>query len=203
MTDSPSTRNPEVLEQLETTLEAAIALVSELATDDLLRRLIAAFKAMPTEDRPVIIGILEREVLGRLLSRGTEKPVGQSTHVNPNARLYVRAHESDFDRRLFDRDGMMIADIRAMRIACIVRNIPEIHSLWKEAMREALDHVDEATWQVAEDLLRDVLDCINDARTSGPVVTANAPNPTTPTPAPPDPPDADAGTDGGKRSKRS
>ncbi len=203
MTDSSTTRNTEVLEQLESTLEAAISLVSELATDDLLRRLIACFKSMPTEDRPVIVGVLEREVLGRLLSRGTEKPVGQSTHVNPNARLYVRAHESDFDRRLFDRDGMMIADIRAMRIACIVRNIPEIHALWKEAMREALDHVDEATWQVAEDLLRDVLDCIADARASGPSASADAPTPTTPTPAPPDPPDADAGTDAGQRSKRS
>jgi hypothetical protein len=149
----------------------------------------------------VIIGVLEREVLGRLLSRGTEKPVGQSTHVNPNARLYVRAHESDFDRRLFDRDGMMIADIRAMRIACIVRNIPEIHALWKEAMREALDHVDEATWQVAEDLVRDVLDCISDARASGPPATADAPSPT-PTPTP-DPPDVDAGTAAGKRTKRS
>lgn len=197
MADSPPTRNTEVLEQLESTLEAAISLVSQLATDDLLRRLIACFKSMPTEDRPVIIGVLEREVLGRLLSRGTEKPVGQSAHVNPNARLYVRAHESDFDRRLFDRDAMMIADIRAMRIACIVRNIPEIHALWKEAMREALDHVDEATWQVAEDLLRDVLECITDARASTQPASADAPTPT------PTPPDLDAGSDAGTRTKRS
>lgn len=199
MADSPPTRDTPVLEQLESTLEAAIHLVTELAGDDLLRRLIATFKAMPTEDRPVIVGVLEREVLGRVLSRGTEKPIGQSTHPNPNARLYVRAHESDFDRRMFDRDGMMIADIRAMRIACIIRNIPEVRALWKEAMREALDHVDGATWQVAEDLLHDVLDCIADARAAGPPVSADAPTPT-----PPAPPDADVPPDDtGKHSRRS
>jgi hypothetical protein len=193
MADSPPTGS--TLEQLETTLEAAISLVTELAGDGLLRRLIETFRAMPTEDRPVIIGVLEREVLGRLLAKGTEKPVGQSTHANPNARLYVRAHDSDFDRRMFDRDGMMIADIRAMRVATIIRNIPEVRAVWKEAMREALDHVDEPTWQVAEDLLRDVLDCIADARTSGPQPAADAPTPT--------PPDADAGSDPGARTRRS
>lgn len=199
MADSPSTRNTEVLEQLETTLEAAIALVAELASDDLLRRLIKCFKAMPDADRPVIIAILEREVLGRLLSRGTEKPVGQSTHLNPNARLYVRAHESDIDRRLFDRDSMMLADIRAMRVACIVRNIPEVHALWKEALREAMDHVDAPTWQVAEDLVRDVLACIEDARAAGPPVAAEVPTPTPPAA----PSDDDTGTDPGTRTKRS
>jgi hypothetical protein len=191
MADSPPTGR--TLEQLEDTLEAAIALVTELAGDNLLRRMIEAFRAMPSEDRPVIIGILEREVLGRVLARGTERPIGQSTHVNPNARLYVRAHEGDFDRRLFDRDGMMIADIRAMRIATIIRNIPEVRALWKEAMREALDHVDEGTWKVAEDLLHDVLECIADARTAGPSSAAEAPTP----------PDADAGSDPGKRTRRS
>ena len=85
------------LEQLQTTLEAALVLVRDLADDGLLGRLIATFRAMPTPDRPVIIGVLEREVTGRLLSRATEKAVGQSTYPNPNARLYIRAHESTLD----------------------------------------------------------------------------------------------------------
>ena len=152
------------LEQLETTLDAALEVSNELTNDQQLRRIIAAFHHMPRDDRPVILGVLEREVTGRLLSRATEKPVGQSTYPNPNARLYVRAHSSGFDRRLYDRDEMMIADIRALRIACLIRNVPEIYAIWKDAMREAMEHVDEETRLIAEGLLHDVLGCIAQVR---------------------------------------
>jgi hypothetical protein len=152
------------LEQLETTLEAGLELSNELTNDQQLCRIIAAFHHMPKDDRPVILGVLEREVTGRLLSRATEKPVGQSTHPNPNARLYVRAHSSGFDRRLYDRDEMMIADIRGLRIACLIRNVPDIYATWKDAMREAMEHVDEDTRRIAEGLLHDVLACIAQAR---------------------------------------
>jgi hypothetical protein len=152
------------LEQLQTTLEAALMLVRELADDGLLGRLIAAFRAMPTPDRPVIIGVLEREVTGRLLSRATEKAVGQATYPNPNARLYIRAHESTLDPRALGRDEMMLADIRGMRIASLIRNVPELYSAWKDALREAMDHVDESTRTVSEELLHDALAAIAAAR---------------------------------------
>jgi len=157
------TVSAEALEQLRTSLEAALSLARELADDPLLARIVAAFRAMPIDDRPVIISVLEREVTGRLLAKATEKAVGQSTHVNPNARLYVRAHDSQLDRRAFDRDEMMIADIRAMRIATAIRYIPELYAVWKEALREAMDHVDEPTRAVAAELLRDGLAAIADA----------------------------------------
>src|SRR4029077_2123926 len=144
------------LEQLQTTLEAALMLVRDLADDGLLGRLIATFRAMPTPDRPVIIGVLEREVTGRLLSRATEKAVGQATYPNPNARLYIRAHESTLDPRAFRRDEMMLADIRGMRIASLIRNVPDIYAAWKDALREAMTHVDESTRSIAEELLHDV-----------------------------------------------
>jgi len=153
-----------VLEQLQTTLEAALMLIRELADDGLLGRLIAAFRAMPTQDRPVIIGVIEREITGRLLSRATEKAVGQATYPNPNARLYIRAHESTLDARALGRDEMMLADIRGMRIACLIRNVPELYSAWKDALREAMDHVDERTRSVSEELLHDVLAAIAAAR---------------------------------------
>ena len=145
MGDEPIAGGVPALEQLRITLEAALELVLELANDQQLRRIIAAFQNMPTQDRPVILGVLEREVTGRLLSRATEKPVGQSTHPNPNARLYVRVHDSGFDRRLDDRDEMMIADIRGLRIACLIRKVSDIHAIWKDAMREAMEHVDGET----------------------------------------------------------
>jgi len=152
------------LDQLQTTLEAALTLVRELADDGLLGRLIATFRAMPTPDRPVIIGVLEREVTGRLLSRATEKAVGQATYPNPNARLYIRAHESTIDPRAFGREEMMIADIRGMRIASLIRNVPDLYATWKDALREAMEHIDEPTRLVAEELLHDVLAAIAAAR---------------------------------------
>src|SRR5262249_48279418 len=59
---------------------------------------------------------------------------------------------------------MMIADIRAMRIACLIRHVPELYANWKDALREAMEHVDEPTRAVAEELLHDVLASIADAR---------------------------------------
>lgn len=168
------------LEQLQTTLEAALTVVRELADDGLLGRLIATFRAMPTSDRPVIIGVLEREVTGRLLSRATERAVGQATYPNPNARLYIRAHESTMDPRAFGRDEMMLADIRGMRIASLIRNVPDLYATWKDALREAMEHVDESTRSVAEELLHDVLAAIAAAREAPPEEDA------TPAEAPPD-----------------
>jgi hypothetical protein len=155
---------PETLEQLRDTLEVALSLVRTFSDDALLGRLISAFRSMPSADRPVIIGVLEREVTGRLLGRATEKSIGQSTRPNPNARLYIRAHEPTVDAHALGRDDMMVADIRAMRIACLIRNIPELYANWKAALRAAMDHVDEPIRAVAEELLHDVLGCIAEAR---------------------------------------
>jgi hypothetical protein len=161
---NPSRKSPEAFEDLRKALAQAAGLADELANDPLLGRLIAVFRAMPLSDRAPIVGVLEREVTGRTLSRATEKPIGQETHVNPNARLYVRAHNSTLDARHFDKDEMVIANVRAMRIATLIRYVPEIYATWKDAIREAMDHVDDSNRTVAEELLNDVLAAIAEAR---------------------------------------
>ena len=171
-TGKTTTDGPDAFEQLRDILDVARTLTRKLTDDGLLGRLIAVFEAMPMEDRATIIAILEREVLGRQVSRGTEKAVSQSTHLNPNARLYVRAHSSTVDHRFFDRDEMMIADVRAMRVARLIRNVPDLHALWKEALREAMDHVDEATRADAATLLEDGLAAIAEARAAESAVAA-------------------------------
>ena len=168
MVPQPTDDRRDPFEELHDSLETALALARELTSNELLRRLIAVFGNMPFQDRPVILDILEREVAGRMLGRATEKAVGQETHVNPNARLYVRAHNSGIDMRIFDRDEMMIADVRAMRIAGLVRHVPQIYELWKEALREAVQQVDEETLGNAEQLLRDGLAAIAEVRTMDP-----------------------------------
>ena len=152
------------LGQLVDILEVARTMVRELTEDPLLARWMSVFRAMPEGDRETIIGVLEREVLGRHLSRGTEKTVASSTRVNPNARLYIRTHETEFDHRHFDFEQMRVANVRAMRVATIIRYVPGIHKLFKEALRAAMDEVDEPTREVAEHLLRDVFAAIADAR---------------------------------------
>jgi hypothetical protein len=164
MAKEPPPSGAAALGDLQKALAAALDLAHKLTDDPLLGRLIGIFRKAPLEDRETIVAILEREITGRLLSRATEKPVGQSTHLNPNARLYIRAHTTKLDKKHFDYDEMVIADVRAMRIASMIRYVPEIYDAWKAAIREAMDHVDEQTRTVADELLHDVLSAILDAR---------------------------------------
>jgi len=152
------------LDQLVDILEVARTMVRELTEDPLVVRWMSVYRAMPDGDRETIIGVLEREVLGRHLSQGTEKAVASSTRVNPNARLYIRTHETEFDHRHFDFEQMRVANVRAMRVATIIRYVPGIHKLFKEALRAAMDEVDEPTREVVEHLLRDVFAAVADAR---------------------------------------
>ena len=202
-TGKTSTDGPDALEQLRDILDVARTLARKLTDDGLLGRLIAVFEAMPMEDRPTIIAILEREVLGRQVSRGTEKAVSQSTHLNPNARLYVRAHSSTVDHRFFDRDEMMIADVRAMRVARLIRNVPDLHALWKEALREAMDHVDEATRADAAMLLEDGLAAIAEARAAESAVAAMETPPATAAPEAEPEAESESSPDAPPRSSRS
>jgi hypothetical protein len=176
------------LGQLVDVLEVARSLVRELTEDPLLARYMSVYRAMPDEDRETIITVLEREILGRHLSRGTEKPVGSSTHVNPNARLYIRSHATEFDHRHFDFEQMRIANVRAMRVATIIRYVPGIYALFKEALRVAMDEVDEPTREVSERLLRDALAAIENARAAIPADAAPKPEPEDEAPASGTPP---------------
>jgi hypothetical protein len=164
MTPKQESGNPETIERLRTTLDAALEVARQLSEDPFLGRLVAAFRTMPAEDRPVILDVLERSVTSRVLSKHTEKPIGRAMHPNPNARLYTTSYDSGFDRRELDRDEMMLADIRGLRIGVAIRHVPELYALWKDAMREAMDHVDECSRAAAEELVHDILRCIADAR---------------------------------------
>jgi len=166
------------LETLQATLEAALGVARELSGDRLLGRLITAFREMPAQDRAVLIEAIEREVKARNLSRATEAVTGQSMVPNPNARLYLRAHETGFDRNLLERDEMMIATVRAMRVATIIPSVPEIHESWRAAVREAMQHVDQATRIVVEQLVVEMLGFVREANAAE--GDAETPTPATP-----------------------
>ena len=175
MSEEPTARDGTALGNLQVTLEAALHLLRELADDDLLRRMIAAFHAMPKGDRPVVIDVLEREVRGRLVSRETEQSIGRSTRPNPNARLYIRSFESGFDRRTLEHVDMLIANVRTMQASAVIRGIPEMYAIWKDAMRAAMDEVDDATRATFAEMLGHILRCIDEKQASEP--GAHAPGP--------------------------
>ena len=134
MGDEPTTDSTG-LEHLEAALAEALELTRTLAADPVLTRLLAAFRLMPAEDRGVVVGAIEREVKARKLSLATEDVSGQSMVPNPNARFYLRAHESSFDRNLLERDEMTIAMVRAMRAATLIPAVPDIYASFREASR--------------------------------------------------------------------
>jgi AcrR family transcriptional regulator len=175
MGEGPTACDGSALGNLQVTLEAALSLLRELADDDLLRRMIAAFHAMPEDDRPVVVDVLEHEVKGRLLSRSTEDSIGQSTRPNPNARLYIRSFESGFDRRALEHDDMLIANVRTMQASAVIRSIPEMYAIWKDAMRAAMDEVDDATRVTFAEMLDHILRCIDEKQASEP--DAHVPGP--------------------------
>jgi hypothetical protein len=176
MGEEPIARDGTSLGNLQVTLEAALHLLRELADDDLLRRMIAAFHAMPDGDRPIVVDVLEREVKGRLLSQATEDSIGQSTRPNPNARLYIRSFESGFDRRALEHDDMLIANVRTMQASAVIHGIPETYALWKDAMRAAMDEVDDATRATFAEMLGHILRCIAEKEAPEPDAHAAGPH---------------------------
>jgi hypothetical protein len=152
------------LQRLQSTIEQAMRVVRELSGNEQLGRLLEAFRAMPAEDRPAVIEAIEREVQARKLSLAAESMSGQSMVPNPHARLYLRAHESGFDRNALERDEMMIATVRGLRAATLIPAVPEIHASWRDATREALGYVDEPTRATVERLLHEVLGFLAEVR---------------------------------------
>jgi hypothetical protein len=159
-------RETEAIDKLETllaTLRTATMLAADVVRDPLLRRLISTFHAMPDRDRETIVGVVEREVQARLLSQATERVTGQGARANPNARLYVRTHQSEAQRSDFERDEMMLATLRALKVIPLL-TIPEIHAEWRDATREALDQVEPETIAMMERLVVELLEIVRSAR---------------------------------------
>jgi hypothetical protein len=152
----PKSTGFEQLESVRGALSAAVRLFDELAGDPLFVRLIDAFRIMPSQDRETIVGVLEREVRARNLSRGTERVTGQAALPNPNARLYVRTHGAEAQRSELEQEEMMLAMLRAMRVMRFLVD-PQIHAEWLAATRDALAQIDQETRDIVERLIREVL----------------------------------------------
>lgn len=139
-------------EALDVVLRSAARLVSELHDDPLLARLLAVFAAMPPQDREVVIGVLEREVRARTVTRGLRGITGWTAQPNPNARLYMRAVGPAPGAPTIDPDAMILAALRGARVMGRLLD-PELNGHFRGAIREAFELVS----QEERDALRTVV----------------------------------------------
>jgi hypothetical protein len=161
------------LHELTEVIEVAARLADTLANDATLHRVIEALRLMPLEDRAVVATAIEREVQARRLSLATENATGQSMHANPHARLYLRSHESVVPRQLLERDELMLAMLRGMRVTPILL-VPDIHAAWADGTREAIDHLEPAAREAVAQLLREALVMLEESN------QASSPSPPSP-----------------------
>ena len=146
--DAPSSP----LERLRRQLREAVAMVDTLDGDDLAHRALAALRALPPDDLPVIVDVLEREAQARRLSRATQEMTGQSMHPNPHARLYLRSHANEPTRADLEIGEMASAMLRGMQ-ASMILTVPAIRTEWEEATRRAVAQLPAAMRPVVDELL--------------------------------------------------
>jgi len=146
----------EPLETLRTLLRSAERLTRDLAADPLLPRLLRVFASMPADDRETILGVLEREVGTRRLTRSMEAVTGVAVRPNPNARLYVRAVGPHATAARADHEAMVLATLGGARSMQLLLG-PELEARWAAAVREAFTMLGpEERAQVAH-VLREML----------------------------------------------
>jgi hypothetical protein len=124
------------LDALRTMLDTAGRLVSTLARDPLLGRLLAAFQAIPAAEREAIVAIIERDVAMRRADMdGSGTLIGMhNVRPNPNARLYVRVMESDAgDVPFLSFEELIGAVTRAARVMHrVMVTTPTANETWKD-----------------------------------------------------------------------
>ncbi len=117
--EPPGQADPtERLRTLGEIVQAAGRLAAALERDPSFARLARIHARIPPEDREVVLGVLEREVELRVLSR--ERRSGSLTgfdvtRPNPAARLYVRVCDGEQEAPYLTRQELMLAVLRAAR----------------------------------------------------------------------------------------
>jgi len=151
----------EPIETLRTLLRSAAKLTRDLAADPLLPRLLRAFAAMPADDRETVLGVLEREVGMRRLTRTMEAVTGVAVRPNPNARLYVRAVGRHAKAADADHESMVLATLGGARSMQLLLGA-DLRARWASAVREAFAMLEpDERAQVAR-VLRDMLTLVEE-----------------------------------------
>jgi len=160
---SPAPRRDGLAEAIATLgamLESASTIANDLAVGGLFDRLQQVFTRMPAEDREVILRVLEREVELRCFSRGTgDTATGYETRPNPNARLYLRVLTDQEPPPVMDRDELVVANYRGLRVLRYV--LGPLHDLWLETITDAVALLDPEERAAARQILVEGLAAID------------------------------------------
>jgi len=158
---------------LRETLRAACNLLRKITRDPLLLRLLDVYSRTPAEDREVLVGVLEREVTWRRMSAGNPHAtadgvkLGMSvTHINPNARLYVRVVEPCPDRQYVSRKEMMQTTIRMARATYLTLSTTEHESDWRAGVRDALARLPPKELAAVDWMNRRIRELLDEATSS-------------------------------------
>ena len=150
----------ETIATLGAMLESASTIANDLAAGGLFDRLQQVFTRMPAEDREVILRVLEREVEFRCFSRGTgDTATGYETRPNPNARLYLRVLTDQEPPPTMDRDELVVANYRGLRVLRYV--LGPLHDLWLETIRDAVALLEPEERAAARQILTEGLAAID------------------------------------------
>jgi hypothetical protein len=151
----------DTLTTLLTLLDSASRVVTDMARDPQIARLIRVFSRVPLEERPILLDILEREVGLRLATgEGASTFTGIGARINPNARLYVRSMDASCPpSAALEHDELVFSTVRAARIMRMVLR-PEILDRWRAARTEAFDLIGPAEREELAGVVREVLDAL-------------------------------------------
>jgi len=121
--------------------------------------LLAVFAKVPTVDREVLVGLLEREVQAKELTDATAGAMtGLSLRPNPHARLYVRVIEAEPAQ---ENEKIILASTRAMRMVSQV--VGPIRDRWRGATLESLRRLDPDERKAVATFCEEVLDLVAEA----------------------------------------
>ncbi len=151
------------VDTLRTVLTAAADLVSGLARDPLVSRMLEVFARLPEPDREPILRVLERDATWCRIVEQTADSTGITVRPNPHASLYV--HVLDQPSEPLQRD----VDVIRLGIERFVLMLPllfqeGVHEQWTASARELAREGDPDMLQYVARLAREVLALLEGAR---------------------------------------
>jgi len=151
------------VETLRTVLTAASDLVSGLARDPLLSRVLDVFARLPEADREPVLRVLERDATWCRIVEQTADSTGIGVRPNPHASLYV--HVLDQPSAPLQRD----VDVIRLGIERFVAMLPllfqeGVHEQWTASAREIVRHGDPEVLRYVGRLAREVLALTEDVQ---------------------------------------
>jgi len=166
---------------LRETLRAARNLLGRITRDPLLLRLLDVYSRTPSEDREVLVGVLEREVSLRAMSAANARKTSNGvklginvTRINPNARLYVRVLEPGPAPPYVSREEMMQVTLRMGRATYLTLSTTEHESDWRAGIRDGLTRLPPHELAALDWVNRQMRELIDEATSSRAAVVNGA-----------------------------